>query len=75
MAEDDLTFETFNRLAHALVLARLASSGSLGQKVSSGIKAARAVMCWPLPLPISSTWPDLPSSALVMIAEIGSMLR
>ena len=46
---------------HAAMLLRCASLRSLGHQVMSGVCRAKCTTCWPVPLPASSTSPDLPA--------------
>ena len=54
----------FDKLActrHAAMLLRCCSLRSLGHQVMSGMCRAKSTTCWPVPLPASTTSPDLPS--------------
>ena len=47
------------------MLRKCASLKSLGHQVISGLFCAKCTTCWPVPLPASSTSPDLPARKLL----------
>ena len=56
---------------HAAMLFRCCSLKSLGHQVMSGVWRAKSTTCWPVPLPASTTSPDLPARNCCSTAQIG----
>src|SRR5215207_11287513 len=60
---------------HASILFRCRSLRSLGHQVISGVSVAKCTTCWPVPLPASTTSPDLPARNGCSTAQMGAWLR
>ena len=60
---------------HAAMLFRCCSLRSLGHQMMSGVWRAKSTTCWPVPLPASTTSPDLPARNFCSTAQIGAWLR